>query len=372
MSNRITVIYAALMAALGISVFAVPRASAASWAAIGVVAAGAIVVGTRCHSPMKRTSWWFLGGGLLAMAVGDALFQAGGGDRPDPLMAYSDTCYLVMFPLLTVGLVQLTRASLVLRDRSTLAYILTFTCAAVLLLWVLLIRVNPAAARLDDPAVSGRVAYAFGDLLILITLLRLLIASRRSTAVLLLVLGACGELIADTLFVIAQLGTGWRPGNPVELGYLVFYGCWGAAALRPSMVDLTAPVESPSGRLRTRWMVLLGLSLVIPPVILLVEALTGGVADGVVIAMASAMMSVFVVTRLADSVREQRRSVFREQSLRRACAALLSATRADQVSAAVRTAVKLLMPAGVRYRASVLAAGEFSGVVGGPGLWCIR
>ena len=36
-------------------------------------------------------------------------------------------------------------------------------------------------------------------------------------------------------------GWNWHDGNPFDLGWIVFYSCWGAAALHPSMRELSEP-----------------------------------------------------------------------------------------------------------------------------------
>jgi PAS domain S-box-containing protein len=281
------------------------------------------------------------------MTLGDAIYGAAVTEAGDTAPAIADALYFAMFPLLTAGLIMLTRAGAALRDRSRLLDLLAFGCSAALAGWAFLLGPTLGSALSTDEK-STLAAYTIGDLLILLAATRLLIATRRNWATVLLAAGALGALASDVSYTLAQLRTGWVPGGPGELGYLLFYAGWGAAALHPSMVELSTPVApQPSrprtARLRGGWTVLLGLSLAIPSATLLAEALTGDVRDGVVIAAASVVTVALVVTRLADALREHRRAVARERDLREACGTMVAATDPGGVTVAMRTAVNALM-----------------------------
>jgi PAS domain S-box-containing protein len=346
-SRRIIAVYAALMTAFGVVMFATPTWNVPTWALIGALSTAAIAFGTWWHAPPRRAAWWLLGGAVLAMTLGDAIFGASITGAGDTAPAIADVLYFAMFPLLTAGLLMLTRAGGVLRDRSRLLDLLAFGCSAALAAWAFLIGPTLGSALSTDEK-STLAAYTIGDLLILVVATRLLIATRRNWATVLLAIGAFGALVSDISYALSQVRTGWVPGGPGELGYLLFYACWGAAALHPSMVELSTPVApQPSlprtARLRGGWTVLLGLSLAIPPATLLAEALTGGVRDGVVIAAASVVTFALVITRLADALREHRRAVDRERELREVCGTLVAATDPAAVIVAMRTAVSALM-----------------------------
>jgi PAS domain S-box-containing protein len=343
------------MAALGAGVFVVPDLAAGLWAAIGLLSAAAIGYGVRTHAPLSRLPWWLLAGAVLAMAVGDVLYAVGQADGGVAL-TLADACYLAMFPLVGVGLVRMTRSSVVLPDRARVLDLLTFTCAAVLVAWVLVGGPALATPGLSGAGKSMMAANTLGGLLVLITVVRLGVAARRSWAVALLATGGVGLLTADIWYALTQLTGGFRPGHPAELGYLVFYACWGAAALHPSMTVLTEPVDTWPTRLPARRAALLSGSLAVPPGLLLVESATGGVHDGPLIAAASLIMLFLVVIRLTDAIGRYRRSLVRERALRRACATLLGAADAAQVASAARTAVRALLPGSHTYEVAIVDA----------------
>jgi PAS domain S-box-containing protein len=309
----------------------------------------AVLAGTWWHRPARRLPWWLLAGALAAMAAGDTVYAVAG--RPgEPAPAWADAGYLLMFPLLAAGLVLLTRSSVVLRDRTRLLDMLTFACGAVLVGWV--VSGGPAlrASGLSADERWTTVAYMVGDLLLVLTTARLVVAARRSPAVVLLAVGALGSLAGDLGYAQAQLTGGWTAGSPAELGYLVLYTAWGLAALHPSMAELTVPVRQSWAEPRRRSVVLLAMSLAIPPAVLLVQSVWGaGGGDGVVIAAVSAAVFGLAVLRLSDAMAGYGAAVARERSLREACGSLVAAADAEQVDAGVRRAVGTIMPAHVPY-----------------------
>ena len=342
MATRVLAGYTTLVVLLGATVFVAPAWSSFAWAAIGAVSAGAVVLGIHRNAPARRAPWWLFAAAILVMAAGDTVY--------DTWPGLADLFYFTMFPLVTAGLIQVTRTSVVLRDRARLIDLLTLTCAAALLCWAVLVGPALRSSGLDAGARSTLAAYALGDLLVLITTVRLLLAAGRSPAVILLATGAAGALVSDIVYSLERLGDGWRAGGPGELGYLLFYLCWGAAGLHPSMAALTGPPRDRNGRLRGQSMIIPAVSLAVPPAVLLAEALAGRVADGAVIAAAFLVMSALVITRLGDEIAGHRAVLARERCLREACASLVAAIDLDQVESAARSAVGGLAPAGAAHR----------------------
>jgi PAS domain S-box-containing protein len=339
----------AALGAFASVVFLVPPLGTVGWPLIGLLSASAVVVGVRRHRPARPGPWWLLAGAILAGSAGDALYAFGNGDGP--LAVLAAVTYLAMFPLVAACLIGMTRASVVLADRSRLLGALMFTGAAALVIWVLvvspLLRV-PSAVAGEKSMIA---AYLLGDLLVLVTAGWLLLAAPVRWALVLLGVGALGGLVGDVAYAVDTFGgAGWVLGGPAELGYLVMYGAWGAAALHPAMAELSTPVQPRPAQPRLRSLTLTGLSLAIAPALLLSQSLTGKVRDGVIISIVSALIYVLAFTQLADAANGHRQALARERSLRRAAGALVVATVPAEVGAAVRAAIGYLMPAGARYR----------------------
>jgi diguanylate cyclase (GGDEF)-like protein/PAS domain S-box-containing protein len=143
----------------------------------------------------------------------------------------------------------------------------------------------------------------------------------------------------------------------VDLLWLAFYACWGAAALHPSMVRFTEPRLARPGEIGRRRLALMTLSSLIAPAVLFVEATGGTVRDGAVIALCSTIVFTLVLTRLSGVVAVHRQALARERGLRAAGAALVSAAELGEVATAVRTAVAQLLPPDTIHQVVLAPAG---------------
>ncbi|WP_436535962.1 PAS domain-containing protein [Actinoplanes sp. HUAS TT8] len=296
---------------------------AIEWAVLGIGSASAIVHGVRRHRPARTEPWLLLAGAIVASTAGDVLTAL---NRPD----VANFCFYAMFALVTCCLLQLTRVGAILVDRARLIDLLALTCSALLVIWVCVIG---DAGRIGQ--VSG--AYVIGALLLLAVVVRVLVVVGRNVSAALLVVGAVGVLVSD---IVQPL---W-PGRWSESGFAVLYLAWGAAALHPSMVRLTEPATPRPRPWRPHWAALLGISVATPPVVLMIEAVSGTVADGVVIAVTGGLTLLLTITRLADSVALNGQALMRERGLRQASAALVAAADTAAVDQAVRAAIIELMP----------------------------
>ena len=293
------------------------------WLVLGTGSTTAILYGVRRHRPARVGPWRLLAGSIMASTVGDVFYAL-------DLRALADICFYTMFVLVACCLLQLTRGGALLVDRARLIDLLAFACATLLVVWVFVIG---GSAGMGGIAA----AYVIGALLLATVAVRLVAEARRNWSAILLLIGAVGVLASD----IAQ--PLW-PHTVSELGYVVLYLAWGAAALHPSMVQLTAPRPPRPAPWRGHWAALLGISVATPPIVLMVEAVTGPVRDGVVIAVAGAITLLLTITRLTDSVHLSSQALTRERGLREATAALVAAADLPAVDEAVRAAVAALIP----------------------------
>lgn len=298
--------------------------SALEWIVLGAGSAAAIVFGVCRHRPARIGPWLLLAGSIVVLAIGDAALALGHG-------AFAEACYYGMFVLVACGMMQFTRGGAVLVDRARLIDLLAFCCSALLVVWVFVIGGTGQFGQISA-------ADVIGDVLLIGVAARLIVASNRNVAAILLLVGAVGMLGSDIAWGLAE---NWA----TESGYRVLYLAWGAAALHPSMARLTAPMPVRPSPWRGHWAALLGISVATPPVVLFIEAVSGGVTDGVLIAVVGAITLTLTITRLADSVGQNSRALSRERALREASAALVATADLDGVDRAVRAAVRGLMPA---------------------------
>ena len=165
------------------------------------------------------------------------------GQNNIPFPSFIDAIYVTMYPVLAVGLLLLARARVPGGDRASLLDSLTVTLGVGLLSWIFLIGPNVRAPGGMLVRLTAA-AYPLGDVLVLAMLAHLWGSGGfRHTAGRLLAIGAVGTLVSDSLYGLANLhpSWNWHDGNPIDLGWILFYACWGAAALHPSMRALSEP-----------------------------------------------------------------------------------------------------------------------------------
>jgi diguanylate cyclase (GGDEF)-like protein/PAS domain S-box-containing protein len=362
--------YTAWMTLLVAAYYALPGLRVGLWGVLALSGICAMVAGVILNHPAARAPWLLLAAANLSFAVGQQSFLVLTEvvHQTVPFPSFVDLFYLVTYPLYAVGLAIFIRRRSAGHDRRSLLDALTLTLGLALLSWVFLILpyVNNATLTWLQKAVA--IAYPLGDVLVLAMLARLLAPGTwRARSLQLLTLGCLGLLGSDVGFGLAQLYGSFRLGTYIDFGWAVFYAAWGAAALHPSMTELTQPVarqRAPSSVVR---LTLIMLASLIAPAVLLAEAVRHRVQDAGVIAVCSALLYVLVLSRLADVAAALRRALARAQVLRLAGAALAAAATVEQAASAVRSGAASLMEN--RQRGPVLLAVREGGtlrVVGAP------
>jgi diguanylate cyclase (GGDEF)-like protein/PAS domain S-box-containing protein len=318
-----------------------------AWAMLGLSAVAAIIVGVRHHQPNAPKAWLFLAGGVLLFITGDTTYkfwhQIIGGVIPFP--SFIDAIYISVYPMLAIGLLLLARKRVAGGDHASLIDALTITLGVGLLSWLFLIGPNVrASGSLLVRLTAG--AYPLGDVLVLAMLAHLWSrGGLRHVAGRLLAIGSLGLLVSDSLYGLANLhpADNWNDGNLVDLGWILFYTCWGAAALHPSMRALSEPRPATVRRTSTARLMSLAAVSLIGPVLLLIETLTGNSLDVEVIAVVTALMFVLVLLRMAGIVLAHGQSVTREQVLRTSASELVSASGREEIYAATMAGITALV-----------------------------
>jgi diguanylate cyclase (GGDEF)-like protein/PAS domain S-box-containing protein len=319
-----------------------------AWAVLGLSAVAAIGYGTYRYRPRAPLAWWFMGAGVLLFITGDTIYKSWHqimGQQNIPFPSFIDAIYITMYPVLAVGLLLLARSRGPGGDHASLLDGLIITVGVALLSWIFLIGPNvraPGGLLVRFTAA----AYPLGDVLVLAMLAHLWSAGGlRNTAGRLLAVGTLGTLVADSVYGLAGLHTGWNwhDGNPFDLGWILFYSCWGAAALHPSMRQLSEPRPVSAPRTSRARLALLGAVSLIAPVVLLVETLAGKPVDASAVAGVAGVMFLLVSLRMAGVVQAHQQAVTREQVLRREAAELVGAPGRAEIHLATISAVSELV-----------------------------
>jgi diguanylate cyclase (GGDEF)-like protein/PAS domain S-box-containing protein len=301
---------------------------------IGGSTIGALILGARHNSPGSRLPWYLFAVGQTLFVTSDVLAhnyeRLFGVALPFPSVA--DPFHLAFYPFLVVGMLLLIRERQENRDRAGLIDALIVTVALSTLLWVYLI-----SPYFDNQTLSllrrlTSVAYPAMDILVLGVVARVAAGShRREPAFVFLLSGAVVLLLSDVIYGWNLLGNGYDTGGMPDIGWAIYYGLLGTAALHPSMRLLSAPGPEPDGRLtRARLALLACASLTAPLVIVVREALHESL-DIYVLIGASAAMFGLVMLRMTGIVHRNEEATRREAALRIAGEALVTAATREQI-----------------------------------------
>ncbi|HEX6677995.1 MAG TPA: sensor histidine kinase [Actinomycetes bacterium] len=308
MSARSWQLYLCAGAALVTAYFLLPPdpARLLVWPAIGLSSAAAIVLGVRWNRPSRPAAWYLFAAGQLFLVVGDFLYFLRNRvlHLTGPAPYFADVLYLAMYPALVAGLLLLIRQRRPGRDRASLLDATVIAAGMGLLAWVFLIDpyVDNPDLSLVDRLVS--IAYPLGDVLLLAVAVRLAVGpGRRPPAFWLLALSTGSLLVGDVVYGLRQLAGTWQPGSPIDLCWLLFYLCWGAAALHPSMRAL--PERSPAGsRLTRNRLAVLAAASLVAPAVLVIQDLRGQPIEAEMIAVVSVVVFLLTLVRMADLAAE--------------------------------------------------------------------
>ena len=352
-------LYGAFMLSVTVAYFVLPDAPRFLWTLMGCSSVLAIVVGTLVNRPTQRLAWWLVAAGTAAFIGGDTaydLLTSRLGEAPFP--SFADVLYLATYPLFACGLMLMLRARSRDHDRDALLDALVVTISVGLLVWVFLVSPYVQDQSLSILEKAFSIAYPLGDVLLLAVLARLLIGQRGSSwTVRFLTVGTLGLLASDVLYGLIQLNGAWETGGPVDLGWIVFYAAWGAAALHPDMTRLAESARPSQLTVSRRRLLLLGSFSLLPPALLLWEAVDGGSQDLVVIALVSGALFVLVTIRLSRLVDVARLSTRRESILRGSGEALAGAAGREEIYAVTAQAVAEITQ-GVGEHRVLIAAGN--------------
>ncbi|HET6191113.1 MAG TPA: EAL domain-containing protein, partial [Trebonia sp.] len=338
--------YASWMTLLVAAYYAWPSLRAEAWGLLGLSGVAAIVVGIGLNRPARTAPWLLLAAANLSFVAGQDSFliltQVMKVRVPFP--SFGDVLYLSCYPLYAAGMLIFIFWRTPDHDRRSLIDALTLTVGLALLSWIYLILPNFHVSGLSWLQKSVAIAYPLGDVLVLAMIARLLApGTARARSVQLLTLGTVGMLASDVSYGLQQLHGTFHTGTVADLGWAAFYAAWGAAALHPTMTELTQPVSRQQVEVSPTRLAVLMLASLIAPTVLLTHSSHNHDGTESVIAVFSAVLYLLVLTRLWDAAASHRRALDRERVLRHAGLLLVTTTDVPQVAGAVKDAVDALL-----------------------------
>jgi diguanylate cyclase (GGDEF)-like protein len=274
--------------------------------ALALAAAGMVVFGIARNRPRPVMPWIMLAVGIALLAGGDIVYDllSASGPVPDPSLA--DLPYI----LGSLALVGAAALQLLRHGRPVLGFLDAFVIgtAFAVVLWTLV--VDPQLDEGAVPLVSFAViaAYPAIDVAMLSILSVALLggmALDRSTG--LFMAAAFAFLVSDVAYAALGAMGGYVPGA-IDVGWLLGYVLWGAAALSVARSSPRTAAMSPDLRLwRTIRPFVLIAAVASPLAMALVERTAFDADDGFAGAVTSVLVSVVVIVRLEYSLSEKRR-----------------------------------------------------------------
>ncbi|AXT85477.1 hypothetical protein C6I20_09940 [Aeromicrobium sp. A1-2] len=291
----------------------VPRtASDVLYVLVGLSCVAAIVVGVRVNRPLKRTPWLLLAAGQAAAVTGDILFATVGTDRRTPSAA--DIAFLVSYLLLAAGIGALIRDRRPRHDVPGLVDSAIVTIGFGLLLWVFV--ASPILENGEVPAIERAVdvAYPVCDILLLAMALRLMTVPGTRSASFRLMIGAIVPLIvADAVWAATATDAGAL--RQLDLLWIASYVLRGAAALHPTMAQLSSPTNVRVAPFTSRRLVALTCAVLIGPLLMVAQWAFGLRVEVWVVVLAASAVSLLVVWRMAYNIEEIRATVLQRDRL---------------------------------------------------------
>jgi signal transduction histidine kinase len=328
--------FLAAEALLAAAYFLLPpsTAKAATYTALGLAAAAALVAGVRIYRPRRPQAWYLLAGGQLLFSAGDTINNTYQWvlKTEAPFPSVADAVYVGFFPLLVGGLLMLVRARTPGRDRTSIIDAVIIATGAGLLSWIFLI---VPYVRAPDLTLSQRlfsVYYPMVDIVLLAVAVRLWRAGIQTTvAFRMLTGGLFALLIGDTAYGLSQLTVGWVPGGALDLIWILFYVGLGAAALHPSMRSLSEPTDPPTSRLTWQRRSLLTAATLMSPAMLVIQAARHQPIDIAVNAAGTVVLFVLLTTRMTRLAGQAADQAARQEERERALTRVLEATQQERL-----------------------------------------
>jgi diguanylate cyclase (GGDEF)-like protein len=281
---------------------------------VGASAVAAAVVGIVRNAPDRRMPWALMAAGQALFVAGDVMWNWYEMLGEDPFPSLADVLYLGGYPFLAAGLFLLIRRRIGGGDRGGLLDAAILTTAAAILSWTFIIQPQMVGTDADPLSIAISLAYPVTDLLLIGVAMGLLTTpGARTTSFRLLAGSLFALVVADHVYAVQNLEGTYVSGGPIDTLYLIAYLSFGASVLHPSMRRLTDPHPVAVTWLGPVRMVGLAVAMVTGP---LLVTLGPDAAGGLtVVAVATAVLSLLVLARLAGLVGLLERDVDQRRAL---------------------------------------------------------
>jgi diguanylate cyclase (GGDEF)-like protein/PAS domain S-box-containing protein len=325
---------------------------------LGLYGAVGIVAGIRIHRPRASLAWWCFALGLLLFWMGDVYTYSYpklfGADVPFPSLG--DGIYLAVYPVLMIGLVILVRRRNNRADSPGALDAIIMTLGLSLISGILLIApyVHDQTLGLLPKLVS--IGYPMGDIILLAGAIRLAVdAGKRRPAFYLLISSIVTLLVTDFVYGLLTLHNSYTHQVWLDAGWIFFYLLWGAAALHPSMQELSEVESDRQPKLTWLRLAMLAGASLTAPALELAKVIPTDNGDLLFVIAASVVLFSLVVGRMTGLIRDREKSVARERALSAAGGLLVAASEPREIQIAALQALADFGNAGIAARVCRIA-----------------
>ncbi len=328
--------YLSLIAAMSAAYFMLdptPVTKLVLYNGVGLLGLIGTITGILIHKPTYRTPWILFALGQLSFLTADVIYyllEHAYGDVPSPSIA--DGFYLLMYPLVIVGLaLMIRRNSNGTRDWAGLLDAGIFAIALFSIIWV---TVMDSYAIQSQSLIS--LAYPVMDLAVLFVAIRLaVILHRRNNALVLIISALVALVIADVQYGWLNAQNKFETGSYVDAFWLGFYVLFALGALHPSMAkDLRTGTNQLERITNVRLVMMFVATLTVPAI----DLVWGTPKDRFVTLTSSALLFALMLGRVLGLVRsvEHGRELLRREARHDPLTGLANRTQlAEQMGAAL-------------------------------------
>lgn len=302
--------YAVVSLALIGAYLAFPQLRLLTFLLVTVAAVLAVAQGLRRSARRARQPWWLLLTALGVLNAGNVAYVrstwlAGGVTGDDPASA-------VLYALGYVILLAAAVAIVVRRGHGDVGGMIDAAITSLALggvLWEVVFLPFQQVARVSEANQAVLFVDVFVMMGILGALVRVaLVSPERLVAVWLFAAGLATCMVGNVVLAAATDPVTHVFPDWTNVPFLLAYVGIGCAALHPSAAMLTEPGPAPEDDLTTGRLMFLGLMLALIPVVGGGRVILGLPADGVLIAVGSAMLIPLVMLRVARLATQRRRA----------------------------------------------------------------
>ncbi len=270
---------------------------------VGLLSLIGMLGGIRMHSDGNRGPWILFSLGLCSFLTADVIYYWLETHRTAvPFPSIADGFYLLMYPLVIVGLaLKIRRYSNGAKDWAGLIDAGIFGIALFSTLWVLIMDSYVPIAGQATPERIISLMYPVMDLAVLFVAIRLAVIIHRAHHSVSLIIAALGCLvIADVQYGVLNAADAFQTGGIVDAFWLAFYVLFALAAMHPTKGADTRPVPSHFERISNFRLSLMFMATLTVPFI---DLFWGTPADRTITLTSSAVLFALMLARVLGLVR---------------------------------------------------------------------